>query len=121
MAGKRTSRPRPPADLSEIGRVEFHRVVGVLEAGGRLETADPALIEVYARTYDAFRAAAARVSSDGAVVTHPNDTRSVSPDFKVMQALARLLRGLLRDLGLTPAARAALKVGEAGEPEGVEV
>lgn len=85
--------------------LEWHRVADELDAGGRLDPSDRALLTLYARTWQAWNAAAKVVAIDGPVVLLPNNWPGQSAESKVMSDLGKQLGKLLDQLGLTPATR----------------
>ena len=55
------------------------------------------------------------VAAHGSVIKWPNGVPGPSPFYKVAKDAAGQLRGLLNDLGLTPAARGAKEAEPAGD------
>lgn len=101
----RTNRPIAPEELDGEALLEWQRVCDELDAIGRLDKTDRAVLMLYAETWQAWRAAAKAVAKGGSVIRYPNKTVGPSPFYKVMKELASQLRGLLNDLGLTPMSR----------------
>jgi P27 family predicted phage terminase small subunit len=104
---KRRTRPKPPDDMGEAALLAFHELCDELESMGRLEHTDRAIIATTADTWAAFRAAAAGVTAHGPIIKSSNGVVGESPFAKAQMKYGALLRGLLADLGLTPATRAA--------------
>jgi P27 family predicted phage terminase small subunit len=95
----------PPAELTGEARLEWDRIVEELAAAGRLDRTDRAIVSTYCLAWAAHQAAALQVARHGSVIKWPNGLPGPSPFYKVQKETATLLRGLLADLGLTPAAR----------------
>jgi P27 family predicted phage terminase small subunit len=113
-------RPLPPEDLDGEALLEWERIVAELEARGTLDKADRALLTLYAQTWGQWHEAMRGVTKYGAVIRYPNKTTGPSPFYKVAKETAVILRGLLNDMGLTPASRAKLKAGEPAAPGDLE-
>jgi P27 family predicted phage terminase small subunit len=111
---KKTTRPQPPETLDGEGLLEWHRIVDELDDAGRLDKADRALLTLYAQTWEQYQAAIRGVAKYGAVIKYTSNV-GPSPHYKVAKELAAQLRGLLNDLGLTPASR---KLDAAAQDQG---
>ena len=103
------TRPAPPHGLDAEALAEWERVCGELETLGQLDKTDRAILTLYAQTWSINQAAAALVAQHGGhgVIKFPNGMTGQAPFYKTQKETAAQLRGLLNDLGLTPAARAA--------------
>jgi P27 family predicted phage terminase small subunit len=99
----------PPAELDAPALAEWGRVTAELAAAGKLAAADRAILTLYVQTWATYAAAAAHVAEHGAVLKWSNGQPGISPFHKVAKEAAGALRGLLKDLGLTPAARGTAK------------
>ena len=96
----------PPANVTGPAREEWERIVAVAEATGRkLIAADRTLLVQYIRAWTVNEQAFDHVRKHGPVIKWPNGLPGPSPQYKVWTESARQLRGLLADLGFTPAAR----------------
>jgi P27 family predicted phage terminase small subunit len=105
MTATKTNRPAPPDELDGEALLEWQRICEELDATGRLDKADRAILCVYVETWATWKAAAAATAKSGAVVKYSNGVPGQSPFYKTMRETAAQLRKLLSDLGLTPAAR----------------
>jgi P27 family predicted phage terminase small subunit len=85
--------------------LEWHRVCDELDAAGKLDKADRAVLTVYCTTWQEHHKASKAVAEYGSVIKYSNGMVGQSPYYKVMRETATLLRGYLADLGLTPATR----------------
>lgn len=106
-ASQKKTRPKPPEEMEGEALLEWERVCDELDTAGRLETADRAILTVYCETWAQNRAAVIAVTKHGPVIRYPNKTVGPSPFYKVAKETAVILRGLLSDMGLTPASRKA--------------
>ena len=104
-ATKTANRPTPPEEIEGEALLEWHRVCDELEAAGRLDKADRAVLTVYVEIWAVHRAATAAVAKYGPVIKFHTGVPAQSPFYKTQRETATLLRRLLADLGLTPAAR----------------
>lgn len=98
----------PPPDIADdpdsLG--EWNRIVGAAaQAGRQLKTADSSLLALYVRTWATNRKCYTHMTQFGAIIKWPNGIPGPSPQYKVFAETAKLLRGILADLGCTPAAR----------------
>jgi P27 family predicted phage terminase small subunit len=95
------NRPAPPEDLAAEGFLEWGRVCD--ELGDRIDPSHRAILTIYVETWAMWTEAArvARALPPGAYA----DPAVVPPAVQVMTETGELLRQLLNDLGLTPAAR----------------
>src|SRR5689334_9981539 len=91
-------RPKPPDDLDGEALLEWQRICAELQAAGRLDKIDRAIITLYAETWAVNRAATIAVNKHGAVIKYPNGIPAASPFYKVQRESAAQLRGLLTDL-----------------------
>jgi len=114
MTKAKSNGPKPPEELDGEALLEWERVCAELDAAGTLDKTDRAVLTLYAQTWATHHAAARAVAQHGAVIKWPNGMPGPSPFYRVMKETAAQLRGLLNDLGLTPASR---KTSTAGEEE----
>jgi P27 family predicted phage terminase small subunit len=99
---------QPPADIAGDPDLlaEWTRIVAAaVKAGHTLKPADNSILALYVRTWSANRKCYEHVAKFGSVIKWPNGIPGASPQYKVFVETAKLLRGLLADLGCTPAAR----------------
>jgi P27 family predicted phage terminase small subunit len=75
------------------------------------------VLTLYVETWAANRQAASHVVKHGSVIRLSNGVVCASPFYKVMKETGIQLRGLLNDLGMTPASRTT---DESTEPEALE-
>jgi P27 family predicted phage terminase small subunit len=119
MTKAQTNRPAPPEDLDGEGLLEWQRVCDELHAAGRLDKTDRAVLTLYAETWQTWRANMRGVNQHGAVIKYSNGMVGPSPFFKVAKETAAQLRGLLNDMGLTPASRG--KAGNSDDAGDLEI
>lgn len=107
------SRPTCPDHLRNdaIAANEWDSVCNQLEILGVLSTVDVVLLELYSKTYSRYRHAEAQIDKFGEVLISPNTkTPMVSPYYTARNRYAADLSKYLIELGLTPAARARMRV-----------
>ena len=96
----------PPPELTGEALAEWLRICEAVEQTGRtLKPADRSLLITYVRTWQISQACYEHVRRWGAIVKHANGVAGPSPQYKAFKETVQLLRGLLSDLGATPAAR----------------
>ena len=98
----------PPDDITAdpAALAEWRRLVAAIaDAGGLLKSADRSIIATAVRTHAVNAAMYQHVREFGAIIKWPNGLPGPSPQYKAFKETANLLRGLLADLGATPASR----------------
>lgn len=108
-------RPAAPGDLSPAEREIWESVANELEQRGTLTRGDGPAIELYARTYVSCQSERAALAKEGYVVVvqkldkHKDMIvcRAANPRARIVADLERRVLALLRQLGMTPAARTA--------------
>ena len=110
--------PVAPDGLSPEEHQEWARVCSEMATAGSLSRADRAILTIYVSLWKAQREASEGVAKHGAVIKYSNGMVGPSPFFKVQKETAQQLRGLLNDLGLTPASRGfGASTGDGGDSE----
>jgi P27 family predicted phage terminase small subunit len=95
--------PEPPAELDDVARAEWDRVVDALEPLGLLKAADGPSLECYCRAVSDHREATAIITAEGRIITNPT-TGHRHPHPAVADARASRAEILRfgREFGLTP-------------------
>ena len=111
------SRPKFPKHLSRVGKQEYKRCVQIL--GGtwhghsrRRYAVLSVYVEVYARWVQAKEAVGQELMVTTTITDNNGTARTVTrlnPLLKVVQACESRMLGLIKELGLTPAARDKVK------------
>jgi P27 family predicted phage terminase small subunit len=95
-----------PEDLTGDQVQEWDRICGELQtAAGEVNAADRSILIQYVQTWSINRSAAEHVNRYGTIIKWPNGQPGPSPFYKAWKETTALMRGLLSDLGLTPATR----------------
>ena len=108
-----SGRPACPEQLKQdtIAAQEWESVRDQLQVLGVLSTVDVVLLELYAKTYSRYRHAEAQIDKFGEVLISPNSkTPMVSPYYTARNRYATDISKYLIELGLTPAARARMRI-----------
>lgn len=108
-----SGRPPCPAQLKDdvIAATEWESVCDQLQTLGVLSTVDVVLLELYCKTYSRYRQAEAQIDKYGEVLmSKKTQTPMVSPYYTARNRYAADLAKYLIELGLTPAARARMRV-----------
>jgi P27 family predicted phage terminase small subunit len=93
----------PPAHLKDEARIAYQRLAGVLKAAGTLDRTDSTLIEMYAVNYALLRKAEGELGGDKLTVKTKRGAVFAHPMIAVMNSTTIRLRGIIADLGLSPA------------------
>lgn len=108
------NRPDPPPDITGEALAEWNRICDAIEATGHtLKPADRSILATYVRTWTISQKCYQHVLEHGAIMEWPNGNRGPTAEYKAFRETVPLLRGLLAELGATPASRnfdQALKV-----------
>jgi P27 family predicted phage terminase small subunit len=98
----------PPPELGELARQEWDRVVQHLAASRVLTHLDRSLLAVHCEAWATWITATLAVAKKGAVITAPSGYPVQSPWVSIANKAAEVMRRTGAELGLSPAARAAL-------------
>lgn len=113
------NRPQPPEDLGGESLLEWGRIVAELEAAGRLDATDRALLTVYVECWATYQQAVRGLTTWGPVVRYANGVPGASPFYKTARECAAQLAKLLAEMCLTPAARHRMKATTEAAPDGL--
>lgn len=103
--GKVNPFPSRPLWLQDIAASEWNRVADIFTSIGGIEDIDQTALAAYCQTYAHWRAAVADINAHGLTL----DSGKPNPSARQADALLKSLRGLLNELGFTPAARGRLE------------
>lgn len=101
--------PDPPAWLDEAARVEWDRIVPLLETGSVIHSVDLAVIAAYCSTFSLWAELRQTLTAANVV----GDDGKLNPAARYAESLLKQLRGLLDQLGFTPAARRQILTSQA--------
>jgi len=119
MQQTKTDRPAPPEEIAGEALLEWYRVCDELASIARLHTADRALLTLYVQAWGIWRDAMRHVAEHGAIIKHTNGVPGNNPFYNTYCEQAKLLRGYLRDMGLTPTLRGpGVQSDDAGDLDG---
>jgi P27 family predicted phage terminase small subunit len=119
--GRKARRPAPgdrwacPGHLSGMPEAAsaWAHAVELLRENGTLDATDPTLIEAYATARAMLRAAVQTVELEGLTVTGAHGGMAQNPACGIADKALLRLRGLIADMGLSPA---SAKLSNAGKP-----
>lgn len=114
-----TKRLKAPDGLTGEALAEWGRITAELSRLDILDKADRATLTLYCRTWAVWLQDNARTEREGSIFEYNNGTVGPAPWFNTADKSARMLRGLLSDLGLSPSARKKMKPKEDDGPSGV--
>jgi P27 family predicted phage terminase small subunit len=107
--------PHAPAHLNQAARAEWKRVARRLHNAGVLTYVDRGVLAVYCQAYGRWAEAEVELRSRGEVIETTNGNMVQSPWLQIAnKAMEQMLRAA-KELGLTPAARSAIKVEQPAE------
>ena len=109
--------PKPPADLSEAGQLEWDRIVEMLTAVGLATDAEQTILQMYVTAYETWVDATANMRRMGSVVKSPkSEFPMLNPYYPVVNKTFDQMKTCLTELGLTPAAKTKVTANKpAGE------
>jgi P27 family predicted phage terminase small subunit len=116
-AGTARGAINPPPHLTDVARSEYRRLAGILKSAGTLDRTDTRLIEMYAVNYALLRRAEEDLDRDGPTHETPRGAFIAHPMIAVMNAATIRLRGIIADLGLSPASSRHGGTGETEEDD----
>lgn len=115
--GRGRSAPAAPRWLGEEARAEWRRVARRLWEVGLLTEVDVDALAVYCETFAAWKRAEAVVRSKGEVVRTSNGNLIQNPYLAIANRAKRDALLMMREFGMTPAARSRVSVEDEGERE----
>lgn len=108
----------PPPHVEGTARAEWLRVAEQLKNAGLTTFLDHAIMEQYCVTYAMWRSAVDEAEKSGLVQVTSSGYSQQTGNFTVATKLAKELRDIAKELGMTPAARGRMRVVQ--EEEGQE-
>lgn len=99
-------RPVAPEYLCDVARVEWESTVEQLETMGLLSKVDSSALVSYVEAWARYRQAAEWITANGPI----DHSGRYSPMNRVVRENQALVRSYLIEFGLTPAARARMRV-----------
>lgn len=109
----------PPTWLGREGKAEWRRVVKYLKERdpGRLEETDRAILAAYCNEWDTYVTASGDVKARGSLIPGRSSAEKArgeggmvkNPSVQIARDALTHLRALAKELGLTPAARGAVR------------
>ncbi len=100
-----------PPELQDDSLLEWERLVSELDSLGLLNTSDRALMILCCQTWEMNKKAFEHVQKHGPTYQYSNGDIADSAQYKIWIQTTKQLATMLKQLGLTPAAR-GLKVAE---------
>lgn len=94
-----------PAELQDDALLEWERLATELESLGLLNTADRALMVLHCQTWAVNQQVYSHVLKHGPTVRYSNGDVALTAEYKAYVATTKQLATMLKQLGLTPAAR----------------
>jgi len=99
-------RIKPPTDITGDALDEWNRIIAaVKQVGHEIKPADASLLATYCRTWTVNQLAYKHIQENGSTVVLANRIVCQSQQYKIFEKTTALLRGLLADLGASPASR----------------
>ena len=120
-----TAEPRPrdvppqrPAWLSPLAAEEWDRIAPDLARMGTAKAVDGTALAAYCEAVARFRAAGDILAQTQVLVVDRDDRPRVNPAVRVARDASADMRMWARELGLTPSARAPLRIEHSGSVAG---
>jgi len=102
--------PDPPAMLSDDAAEEWRRVVALLSAAGLIAQLDRGALALYCQAWSDYWAAKAIVEDEGWTAVGSTGNVVEHPAVKAMQRSWAQVLQAAREFGMTPSARASIKL-----------
>lgn len=99
-------RPVPPDDLTPVAREEWDRITSELDSMNLLSSADRAALVLYVEAFARYESA----KKASLLQKYENGVVQVSAAYTILHKERDIMRRLLEQFGLTPAARARMAV-----------
>lgn len=109
--------PSCPGWLDLYARAEWNRIVPLLDAGGSIQECDLAIVAAYCTTFSLWSEIQKTLGAHNIV----SPAGKLNPAARYCESLLKQLRGLLDQLGFTPAARKQILMGATHEDTMEEV
>jgi|SRR5215217_4382281 len=110
--------PDMPADLSDVARAEWDRIVPSLDALAVLKPEDYAALVSHCETFATFMTAIRIVRAEGIVVHNPRTGQAhKNPALSAAEAASAQLRASCREFGLTPSAEQRISAPPAADDD----
>ncbi len=103
-------KPTCPEHLDEIAKKEWAEITEILDTMGLLSKADRAMLEIYCVTYSRWRRAIDNLAKYGDMIVTKDKKIEPSPYVSQADRTAETCRKLLVEFGLSPAARARMRM-----------
>ncbi len=112
--------PDCPKHLSDDARAEWDEIAPQLHKLGLLSLIDKSALASYCDSYGRWVQACRRINRDGLIVTEigstGQETKKANPAIKIAQTEKVLMRQLLIEFGMTPAARSRVDAKPPPDP-----
>lgn len=108
--------PDCPAELGEIARQEWNRLVGELAALGLLTNLDRAALAAYCGAYALWAEATEAIQKYGAMIKSPTGYPVQSPYVAIANRQAEIMMRIASEFGFTPASRSRISSPSSSEP-----
>ena len=106
----------PPAWLDDDAKAEWQRLAPVLGRLGVLTETDADALCAYCEAWTTWKQATQKVRQFGMVITGKRDEPMMSPYVKIAHQALTQMRALLSAFGMTPSARAGIRLPEPAKP-----
>ena len=106
-----------PDGLSPAAQKHWVKISDQLERCGLLTQVDAAALELYCEAYARWKDALAKIDRDGMVVPSPKGYPLISPYLSIANRAHEQMVVLLKEFGMTPAARSKVTVASPKEKE----
>jgi P27 family predicted phage terminase small subunit len=107
--------PSRPAHLKLVAKKHFRRLSRLLDEAGILSRLDSDLLSQYSNLYARWRNAEDHLILEEDVITNNNGCVQKNPYYNISIECTRQMERFMSQMGLSPAARAKLKMAEQEE------
>ena len=111
----KASIPKPPPHLDDVAKREWKRISGVLFNLQILSDIDRSALAAYCQAYSRWVKAENKIKREGFVIETKNGNIIQSPYVSIANKAMLIMHKFLVEFGMTPSARAGLKISGGGE------
>lgn len=102
--------PEPPASLCAVARTCWEQTAALMLDAGTISLLDATALELFSTLYARWVEASEQSRGTNAVITAPNGYQQKNPWYEIAASTQKDIKYYLNQFGLTPAARAKLKL-----------
>jgi P27 family predicted phage terminase small subunit len=103
------SKPRCPSHLDRAARIEWRRIVNLLDESGLVTQLDRAALACYCQSWSRWVEAEENLRNDGLIIKSPRGYSMQSPHLAIANKAMEQMRAFMTEFGMTPCSRVGLQ------------